>query len=87
MTIVALQLASSQLAFDQMRQCGAGSPDISTALASTLRTTAVSVPPHRHPALGRQLRLIAESAAEVPLESDRMRVRQAVGRALQAVQG
>lgn len=75
-----------ELAFDQMRQYGAGSPDISIALASTLRTIAVSVPQHRHLALGRQLRLIAESASEVPLESDRLRVQQAVDRALEAVQ-
>ena len=74
------------LAFDQLRQYGAGSPDISIALASTLRTIAVSVPAHRHPALGRQLRLIAESVSEVSLESDRQRVRQAVNGALEAVQ-
>ncbi|HSM38393.1 MAG TPA: DUF2254 domain-containing protein [Candidatus Limnocylindrales bacterium] len=75
------------LAFDQLRQYGAGSPDISVALATTLRTIAVSVPPHRHPALGRQLRLIAESVSGVAPESDRQRVRQAVNRALEAVKG
>ncbi len=70
------------LAFDQLRQYGAGSPDILIAMVSTLQTIASAVPARAHDALRRQVELIAESLPEISLENDRQRVTDAIRRAL-----
>ena len=76
-----------RLAFDQLCQYGAASPDVLIALASTLQTIATAVPARRHAALRQQIDLIRESAAEVVVESDRQRVMATVDRALQEMRG
>ena len=74
------------LAFDQMRQYGAGSPDILVAMISTLRTIASAVPRRRHAALRDQVQLIRASVPEIALESDQRRVTDAADTALDAMQ-
>lgn len=75
------------LAFDQLRQYGAGSPDILLAMIGTMRTIATAVPQRRHEALARQVELIGESASELALAHDRQQVSAAVDRALSEIRG
>jgi uncharacterized membrane protein len=75
------------LAFDQLRQYAAGSPDILVAVVTTLRTIASAVPSRRQAALRRQVELIRESIPEIVLDHDRQRVRAATDQALDAMHG
>jgi uncharacterized membrane protein len=68
------------LAFDQVRQYGAGSPDVSLAMAETIASVTNAVPRARHPALLRQAGLIREAAVDIRLPHDRARVLDAVDR-------
>lgn len=52
-----------RIAFDEIRQAGAGSPQVSRRLAAALQDLLSVAPPDRAPALERQLALLGEVAA------------------------
>ncbi|SNS43427.1 Uncharacterized membrane protein [Geodermatophilus pulveris] len=61
-----------RLAFDELRQAGAGSPQVSRRLRSALDDLLAVAPPDRRPPLERQLALLAElAAAAAPSDADR----------------
>jgi uncharacterized membrane protein len=72
------------LAFDQLRQYGAGSPDIAMAMAETLRTIAIAVPAHRRAPLLQQVELIRAASSGIAPPEDRARVIRALARAAEA---
>lgn len=55
-----------RLTFDEIRQCGAGSPQVARRLRSALDDLLTVAPPERRPALRQQLSLLEELAAAEP---------------------
>ena len=70
------------LAYTQLRQYGAGMPDIAEAIADSLATVRVAVPAERREALEHQARLLREGAADITPAADRDRVLTATDRVL-----
>lgn len=61
-----------RLAFDELRQAGAGSPQVVRRLTAALEDLIDHAPPDRRPVLERQLRLLGEQAAGLaPTGADR----------------
>ncbi len=72
------------LAFNQLRQYGAGSPDIAMAMADTMRTIAIAVPDDRRAPLLQQVELIRATSSGIEPSEDRARVMRALARAAEA---
>ncbi len=65
------------LAFDQVRHYGAATPALAIHLARTFSMLR-SLPPHRHAAVRRQARLLADAARVIANEEERRRVLEAI---------
>lgn len=66
------------LAFDQLRQYGAGNADTAVAMARTLGTIVTAVPRERHAPLLDQIELIRLAAVDITPPEDRARVARAL---------
>ncbi|MEO8247495.1 MAG: DUF2254 domain-containing protein [Chloroflexota bacterium] len=72
------------VAFDQLRQYGAGNVDTAIAMARTLGTIATAVPRERHAPLLDQLELVRLALVDITPPEDRARVARAVEHAVDA---